>query len=157
MLQNVRVQLEESLPGTGGGRNPNEQLLLKILFVIPICALLLCYYRSCVQVSSCRLIDSWCVKLLKTVQFNIRGFTEISTVMIWLCYHCRWTGACLIYVVMLEVFITDSRLVVGFLLILVPLRLLSLNQIGSYDLFWYKIIYIVSMKIETIEFFSLLN
>lgn len=49
--QNVREQLEESLPGTGGGRNPNEQLLLKLLFIIPICALLFCYYRSCIQIN----------------------------------------------------------------------------------------------------------
>ncbi|XP_010922963.1 inositol phosphorylceramide glucuronosyltransferase 1 [Elaeis guineensis] len=49
--QNVREQLEESLPGTGGGANPNEQLLLKLLFAIPICALLFCYYRSCIQIN----------------------------------------------------------------------------------------------------------
>ncbi|KAG1361555.1 putative inositol phosphorylceramide glucuronosyltransferase 1 [Cocos nucifera] len=33
--QNARVKLEESLPGTGGGRNPNQQLLLKLLFSFP--------------------------------------------------------------------------------------------------------------------------
>lgn len=49
--QNVREQLEETLPGTGGGRNPNEQLLVRILFVLPICALLLCYYRSYLQIN----------------------------------------------------------------------------------------------------------
>ncbi|XP_073102922.1 inositol phosphorylceramide glucuronosyltransferase 1-like [Elaeis guineensis] len=50
--QNVRVKLEESLPGSGGGRNPNRQLLLKLLVVIPTCALLLCYRRSCIQFSN---------------------------------------------------------------------------------------------------------
>ncbi|XP_008807617.1 inositol phosphorylceramide glucuronosyltransferase 1 [Phoenix dactylifera] len=49
--QNVREQLEESLPGTGGGTSRNEQLLLKVLFAIPICALLFCYYRSCIQIN----------------------------------------------------------------------------------------------------------
>lgn len=58
--QNVREQLQESLPGTGGGCNPNEQLLIKFLYVVPLCALLLCYYRPCLQMkrylsnTSCR-------------------------------------------------------------------------------------------------------
>ncbi|KAJ7978153.1 Hexosyltransferase [Quillaja saponaria] len=47
--QNVREQLEESLPGTGGGRNPNDDFVVKILFLLPICTLLLCYYRSFLQ------------------------------------------------------------------------------------------------------------
>ncbi|KAK6288950.1 hypothetical protein POUND7_000491 [Theobroma cacao] len=47
--QNVREQLEESLPGTGGGKNPNEELLVKFLFLIPFCALLFYYYRSFLQ------------------------------------------------------------------------------------------------------------
>lgn len=51
VLQNVREQLEETLPGTGGGRNPNDHLLVKFLFLLPFCALLLCYYRSFLQVS----------------------------------------------------------------------------------------------------------
>lgn len=49
--QKVREQLDESLPGTGGGRNPNEQLLIKFLFALPLCALLLCYYKSCLQIN----------------------------------------------------------------------------------------------------------
>ncbi|XP_022719026.1 inositol phosphorylceramide glucuronosyltransferase 1-like isoform X2 [Durio zibethinus] len=54
--QNVREQLEESLPGTGGGKNPNDELLVKILFLLPFCALLFCYYRSFLQTggSLCR-------------------------------------------------------------------------------------------------------
>ncbi|XAR53579.1 Glucuronosyltransferase [Bertholletia excelsa] len=47
--QNVREQLEESLPGTGGGRNPNDELLVKVLFLLPLFALLFCYYRSFLQ------------------------------------------------------------------------------------------------------------
>ncbi|KAK4782739.1 hypothetical protein SAY86_007113 [Trapa natans] len=47
--QDVRVKLEDSLPGTGGGRNPKNELLVKFLFVLPLCVLLLCYYRSLLQ------------------------------------------------------------------------------------------------------------
>uniref|UniRef100_A0A2N9JBE1 Hexosyltransferase n=1 Tax=Fagus sylvatica TaxID=28930 RepID=A0A2N9JBE1_FAGSY len=50
--QNVRVQLEESLPGTGGGRNPNDDLLVKFLFLLPLCALVFRYYRSFLQFSN---------------------------------------------------------------------------------------------------------
>lgn len=53
VLQNVREQLEETLPGTGGGRNPNDHLLVKFLFLLPFCALLFCYHRSFLQVSVC--------------------------------------------------------------------------------------------------------
>ncbi|XP_039135127.1 inositol phosphorylceramide glucuronosyltransferase 1 [Dioscorea cayenensis subsp. rotundata] len=51
LWQNVREQLEETLPGTGGGRNPNVQFVVKILFVLPLCALFLCYYQSCVKMN----------------------------------------------------------------------------------------------------------
>ncbi|CAK9154859.1 unnamed protein product, partial [Ilex paraguariensis] len=50
--QNVRVQLEDSLPGTGGGRNPNDELLVKFLFVLPLFVLLFCYYRTFLQTRS---------------------------------------------------------------------------------------------------------
>lgn len=53
--QNVRMQLEESLPGTGGGTNPSERLLIKFLFAFPIIVLLICYYRSCLQMND----DLW--------------------------------------------------------------------------------------------------
>ncbi|KAG2333720.1 hypothetical protein Bca52824_004900 [Brassica carinata] len=42
----IRVNLEETLPGTGGGRNQNDELLVKFLFLLPLCALLFCIYRS---------------------------------------------------------------------------------------------------------------
>ncbi|KAL5207296.1 hypothetical protein ABZP36_031731 [Zizania latifolia] len=47
--QNIRKNLEESLPGTGGGRNPHDQLVVKILFFLPFCMLLCGYYGSCFQ------------------------------------------------------------------------------------------------------------
>ncbi|KAK8328860.1 hypothetical protein V6Z11_A11G280300 [Gossypium hirsutum] len=43
--QNVGERLEETLPGTGGGKNPNDELLVKFLFLLPFCVLV-CYYRS---------------------------------------------------------------------------------------------------------------
>uniref|UniRef100_A0A1D1YP29 Hexosyltransferase n=1 Tax=Anthurium amnicola TaxID=1678845 RepID=A0A1D1YP29_9ARAE len=50
--QNVRKQLEDSLPGTSSGGNSNEQLVVKILFILPLCALIFCYYRSYLQVNN---------------------------------------------------------------------------------------------------------
>jgi hypothetical protein len=49
-LQNARQNLEESLPGTGGGKNPRDQLMVKILFILPFCVVLCGYYGSCFQV-----------------------------------------------------------------------------------------------------------
>ncbi|KAK7277805.1 hypothetical protein RJT34_22822 [Clitoria ternatea] len=43
--QNVRKQLQESLPGTGGGQNPKDNFLVNFLFLLPICAVLFCFYR----------------------------------------------------------------------------------------------------------------
>ncbi|ERM98542.1 hypothetical protein AMTR_s01134p00004530 [Amborella trichopoda] len=45
LWQDVRVGLKESLPGTGGGNNANDELLVKFLFFIPLLALVACYYR----------------------------------------------------------------------------------------------------------------
>ncbi|XP_062184444.1 inositol phosphorylceramide glucuronosyltransferase 1-like isoform X2 [Phragmites australis] len=47
--QDFRQKLEESLPGTGGGRNPHDQFVVKILFILPFCLLLFGYYQSCFQ------------------------------------------------------------------------------------------------------------
>ncbi|KAJ1413864.1 Nucleotide-diphospho-sugar transferase [Sesbania bispinosa] len=44
--QDVREQLEETLPGTGRGQNPKNSFLVKFLFMLPLCALLFCCYRS---------------------------------------------------------------------------------------------------------------
>ncbi|KAJ0261162.1 Inositol phosphorylceramide glucuronosyltransferase 1 [Hirschfeldia incana] len=42
----IRASLEETLPGTGGGKNQNDELVVKFLFLLPLCALLFCIYRS---------------------------------------------------------------------------------------------------------------
>ncbi|XP_071732566.1 inositol phosphorylceramide glucuronosyltransferase 1 [Rutidosis leptorrhynchoides] len=50
--QNIRDQLEETLPGTRGGRNPRDEFLVKFLFLLPVITLLFCYYRSFLQTRS---------------------------------------------------------------------------------------------------------
>ncbi|XP_076885898.1 inositol phosphorylceramide glucuronosyltransferase 1-like [Bidens hawaiensis] len=50
--QEVREHLEESLPGTRGGRNPHDDLLVNFLFLLPVFILLFCYYRSFIQTRS---------------------------------------------------------------------------------------------------------
>ncbi|XP_024989146.1 inositol phosphorylceramide glucuronosyltransferase 1-like [Cynara cardunculus var. scolymus] len=50
--QDVREHLEESLPGTGRGRDPHNDLLVRILFLFPLFILLFCYYRSFLQTRS---------------------------------------------------------------------------------------------------------
>lgn len=47
--QDIRVKLEESLPGTGGGTNPKDEFAVKVLFILPLCALLFCCYHSFLQ------------------------------------------------------------------------------------------------------------
>lgn len=54
MLQNVRIQLQESLPGTGGGKNSRDELLVKFLYLLPLLVIAFCYYRSFLQVSDFR-------------------------------------------------------------------------------------------------------
>ncbi|CAK9325957.1 unnamed protein product [Citrullus colocynthis] len=51
--QNVRERLQDSLPGTGGGRNPNDDLIVKILVLLPLVALIFCSYQSCLQTRWC--------------------------------------------------------------------------------------------------------
>ncbi|XP_016510844.1 inositol phosphorylceramide glucuronosyltransferase 1 [Nicotiana tabacum] len=50
--QNVRVQLQESLPGTGGGKNSRDELLVKFLYLLPLVLIAFCYYRSFLQTQS---------------------------------------------------------------------------------------------------------
>ncbi|KAM7532208.1 hypothetical protein LguiB_035618 [Lonicera macranthoides] len=73
--QTVREQLEETLPGTGGGRNPNEDLLVKFLFLLPLIILVFFYYRSFLQTRS------FCDHI-RHVYYNIRyrGNVAYSTV-----------------------------------------------------------------------------
>ncbi|GAB4855358.1 Inositol phosphorylceramide glucuronosyltransferase 1 [Ancistrocladus abbreviatus] len=47
--QEIRQTVEESLPGTRGGRNPRDEFLVKLLFLLPILALLFYCYRSFLQ------------------------------------------------------------------------------------------------------------
>ncbi|XP_054801061.1 inositol phosphorylceramide glucuronosyltransferase 1 [Prosopis cineraria] len=47
--QNARERLDESLPGTAGGRNPRDDFFVKFLFLLPFCALLFCCYRSFIK------------------------------------------------------------------------------------------------------------
>lgn len=50
--QDIRDQLEETLPGTKGGRNPHDEFVVKFLFLLPLFSLLFCYYRSFLQTQS---------------------------------------------------------------------------------------------------------
>ncbi|KAK4480455.1 hypothetical protein RD792_013528 [Penstemon davidsonii] len=50
--QNIRIKLEERLPGTGGGQHPNDELLVKFLILLPFVFLAFCYYRSYLQIRS---------------------------------------------------------------------------------------------------------
>jgi hypothetical protein len=73
--QNVREKLDETLPGTGGGRNPNDDLIVKILFMLPLIALIFCYYRSSLQTRS--LLDH-----IRQIYYRLRyrGTVTYSTV-----------------------------------------------------------------------------
>lgn len=55
-VQNVRVQLEASLPGTGGGENPTDAFRVKLLFLLPFVLILFCYYRSFLQVCNLNIL-----------------------------------------------------------------------------------------------------
>ncbi|KAL0317172.1 UNVERIFIED_CONTAM: Inositol phosphorylceramide glucuronosyltransferase 1, partial [Sesamum angustifolium] len=47
--QNARIKLDETLPGTGGGQNPKDKLLITFLILLPLVFLMFCYYRSYLQ------------------------------------------------------------------------------------------------------------
>ncbi|XP_021738071.1 inositol phosphorylceramide glucuronosyltransferase 1-like [Chenopodium quinoa] len=49
LWQDIRQRVEESLPGTGGGRNPQDEFLVKALFMLPFIGLMFLYYRSLLQ------------------------------------------------------------------------------------------------------------
>ncbi|KAL9247998.1 hypothetical protein vseg_021365 [Gypsophila vaccaria] len=51
LWQDIRLKVEESLPGTGGGRNPGDELWVKSLFVIPFLGLVFIFYRIFLQAS----------------------------------------------------------------------------------------------------------
>ncbi|KAI3458736.1 hypothetical protein Pfo_015399 [Paulownia fortunei] len=50
--QNARIKLKETLRRTGGGQNPNDELLVKFLILLPLVFLVFCYYRSYLQTRS---------------------------------------------------------------------------------------------------------
>ncbi|KAK3418264.1 hypothetical protein EUGRSUZ_H04216 [Eucalyptus grandis] len=80
--QNVREKLADSLPGTGGGRNPNDELLVKFLFLLPLCLLFFGYYRSLPQVlQQCRSCRSSCDNIrqfIYRIRFN-GSYSGVST------------------------------------------------------------------------------
>ncbi|XP_042516337.1 inositol phosphorylceramide glucuronosyltransferase 1-like isoform X2 [Macadamia integrifolia] len=85
LWQNVRVQLEESLPGTGGGSNPKDNILVKFIFLLPLFLLLFFYYRSFLQTQKdffgvpCR--SSLCDRLRQLYyRFRAGGGLPYSTV-----------------------------------------------------------------------------
>ncbi|KNA09633.1 hypothetical protein SOVF_151810 [Spinacia oleracea] len=49
LWQDIRQKVEESLPGTGGGRNPQDDFLVKALFLLPLIGLIFLYNRSLLQ------------------------------------------------------------------------------------------------------------
>uniref|UniRef100_A0A2P2LMW7 Hexosyltransferase n=1 Tax=Rhizophora mucronata TaxID=61149 RepID=A0A2P2LMW7_RHIMU len=70
--QSVRQELEESLPGTGGGRNPKDELLVKFLFLLPLlCALFFCYNHSFLQTQTFCRSSLW--DQLKHLYYKIRS------------------------------------------------------------------------------------
>ncbi|XP_065859050.1 inositol phosphorylceramide glucuronosyltransferase 1-like [Euphorbia lathyris] len=117
--QNVREQLPETLPGTGGGRNPNDELLVKLLFLLPLIALLFSYYLSFHQTRVfCRnsLFDDHIRHLYYKIRPN--GYAKVPAylggVSIIMCFVCAlvafaislsivprqvmpWTGLLLMY------------------------------------------------------------
>ncbi|THF97626.1 hypothetical protein TEA_015691 [Camellia sinensis var. sinensis] len=73
--QNAREHLEETLPGTGGGKNPKDEILVKLLFLLPLFTLLFCYYRSFLQ------IHSFCDHVRQLYyKFRSRGILAYSAV-----------------------------------------------------------------------------
>ncbi|KAF4393391.1 hypothetical protein F8388_023195 [Cannabis sativa] len=73
--QNVREQLAETLPGTGGGSNPNDSFLVKFLFLLPFLALGFCYYRSFLKTREH--LNSLC-NHIRHLYYKIRSFGTIS-------------------------------------------------------------------------------
>ncbi|KFK26089.1 hypothetical protein AALP_AA8G201300 [Arabis alpina] len=81
--QSIRVKLEETLPGTGGGKNQSDELVVKLLFLLPLCVLLFCIYRSIqgLQGSLCR---SSLFNQIRYLYYKVRsngtlGYSGVST------------------------------------------------------------------------------
>ncbi|KAL0823713.1 hypothetical protein YC2023_014358 [Brassica napus] len=71
----IRVKLEETLPGTGGGKNQKDEFVVKLLFLLPLCGVLFCVYRS-LQVHEGSLLNQ-----IRYLYYKIRsnGTRRVST------------------------------------------------------------------------------
>ncbi|KAG6434229.1 hypothetical protein SASPL_105852 [Salvia splendens] len=78
--QNARVELEETLPGTGGGQNPNEDLLVKFLILLPLVFFGFCYYHSSSQTRP--LIDHLRNLYYKLRSGGVIGYSSVTAATI---------------------------------------------------------------------------
>ncbi|CAG7891877.1 unnamed protein product [Brassica rapa] len=74
----IRVKLEETLPGTGGGKNQKDEFVVKLLFLLPLCALLFCFYRS-IQVHEGSLFNQIRHLYYRIRSSGTRGVSTFST------------------------------------------------------------------------------
>ncbi|KAI4980629.1 hypothetical protein ZWY2020_021114 [Hordeum vulgare] len=115
--QDVRQNLEESLPGTGGGKNPRDQLVVKILFILPFCMLLCGYYGSCFQLhkyKSEEALPSYSTVVVASSSFGISN-QKLSTgahlklpsyfgaIAVVVCFICALTSLAFAFLVIPQV------------------------------------------------------
>ncbi|KAL2508721.1 receptor-like serine/threonine-protein kinase [Forsythia ovata] len=74
---NVRIKLEETLPGTAGGKNPNDKLLVISLFLLPVLFLVFCYYWSFLQTRS--LLDHIRHLYYKLRSGGVLGYSSVTS------------------------------------------------------------------------------
>ncbi|CAF1888357.1 unnamed protein product [Brassica napus] len=74
----IRVKLEETLPGTGGGKNQKDEFVVKLLFLLPLCGVLFCVYRS-IQVHEGSLFNQIRYLYYKIRSNGTRGVSTFST------------------------------------------------------------------------------
>ncbi|KAJ4910678.1 Inositol phosphorylceramide glucuronosyltransferase 1 [Raphanus sativus] len=74
----IRVKLEETLPGTGGGKNHKDEFVVKFLFLLPLCALLFYIYRS-LQVHEGSLCNQIRYLYYKIRSSGTRAYGGVST------------------------------------------------------------------------------
>ncbi|EYU19884.1 hypothetical protein ABFS82_06G078600 [Erythranthe guttata] len=75
--QNARINLKETLPGTGGGQNPNDELLVKFLILVPLVFFIFCYYRSYLQTRS--LFDHIRHLYYKLRSGSVLGYSSVTS------------------------------------------------------------------------------
>ncbi|GMH13217.1 hypothetical protein Nepgr_015058 [Nepenthes gracilis] len=75
LWQDIRQTLEESLPGTKGGRNPRDAFLVKLLFLLPFLMLLFCCYRYFLQALElfCSLFRSSLLERVRHLYYRLRS------------------------------------------------------------------------------------